>query len=334
MMLLTTRQVCEDRRFTQGRSTSFLMGRLAVLGVRETSTPIRLGRHVIHSEALRRQGSANPTYDPGLGGDVGMTQTGLGYNLGERLDEERRITGLGTTDPVKPTNVDLTGLPRSEPLFVSGGVDLEQGRGHRAGWQDLEHRQRSRHARLVGHEEMPIGILTQGDLAPRADGIDPISGPSRTNPISTRSCAMQRDVDADCSTTRIEVRDGVATLHDSVVGERYPQHQVLPRPIAEVGEAGGGEEHPTKGRGQRARLNHLEVEEGGVGQRPARNAHQVQEPISRHVRDVYQEVSGAGSPSSVSSSRVARAEGFNRGTLVADAITSSRMQTWTRSPDA
>ncbi len=275
-----------------------------MLCVGKTPPPVRLGRNLILSETPCNQSTASAPYDSSLGSHVGVSRTGGNFHLLERLEDGRRITGLRTTKSVNPTDVDPRGMVRSEFLLVGGSVDLQQGYRDRQGRQRFNHRERSRQPRLVTHAEVPVSILSEGDLAPGANGIDPVSDPSGTDPIGTRSCAMQRDVDGDGGTNRIESADRVATIHDSVADQRYPEHQVLSCRVAKSIEVGSGQDHPVEGRGKGSRFNHLERPKGGVGQRSSRDAHQVQQPVSRHVEEVYQEMT-----SRADSARSAQSQG-------------------------
>ena len=88
----------------------------------------------------------------------------------------------------------------------------------------------------------------------------------------------------------IEGTDRIATIHHSVTGLWHPQHQILTCHVTKTIEARTSQDDAVHSGGKRSRVNHLKMPEGGVGQRPTRQAHQVQNSISGHRDEVYQEM--------------------------------------------
>jgi hypothetical protein len=108
---------------------------------------------------------------------------------------------------------------------------------------------------------MPVSVLVQRDFAAWADCLDLITDSGASDPIRSRSCAMERHVEDNRRSRDVEGTDRITTIDDSAAGLGHSQHQILTWHIAKIVEAWSRQDDAPKGGGEWSCLNHFEMPE-------------------------------------------------------------------------
>ena len=158
---------------------STLFRRLPVLGVGEAPAPVGLARDLIGLQSPFGQGPGNGADDAGLGGNVDVSDPSGKIHAATAASIGSGSPGTDRPDRWTQRMSSRTPCRASRFLLVGRRVDLENGRRHGPRRERIDHRQRPRQTRLVDHEQVPVGLGAQGDLAAGPDRVDVVAGARR-----------------------------------------------------------------------------------------------------------------------------------------------------------